>query len=136
MKAAAVIFFMLFIACNGNNKKPIPGGGRCTYSTSSFRFTIVAVEKDSASSAIQVLDTMNPIMYPPDSLFHVRIKLCCDQMRSDTIYLHNITHTAITVADAHQYGLKEGAVIDGTVDRIESGTCTPEIYKFNNRFLN
>lgn len=128
---------ILFVACKGKNTKPIPAGGPCTYSTSVFHFTVVAVEKDSAASVIHSLDTTNhKVIYPADSLFIVRIKLCCHPMRADGIYLRDITNTAITVTDAQHYGLKEGAVIDGTVDVINSGTCTPEIYKFNNSFLN
>jgi hypothetical protein len=121
MKYFTALLAITMIACN----ERIPAGGPCRYTTQPFRFTVVSIEKDTSGAPA----------YLPDSLLPVRIRLCCDLRHSDTFFLSSINNKTITVAMARGNRIIPGSTIEGKVDLITSGTCTPEIYVFDQAFL-
>jgi hypothetical protein len=103
-----------------NNQHLTTDGGFCEYDSAKFKAKI-----------IEIRPTQNQGY---DSLYQVKL-LINGHYRRDTIFLNSIVNHEINASYLRDHYLKAGKEITGMGFYRRTGTCTPEIYRFDEKGL-
>ena len=107
---------LIFAKCNNNHG--FVTGGPCSYDTVRFKALVIQIDPVKGNSL--------------DSVYSVKVKFISHGIRDkDTMLLSNMTRKELNKDFLQKHDIKIGKVLTGVGYYIESGTCTPEEYNFD-----